>query len=357
MKLFEDKIRDNYRRASFGENIYNYFDNNQQTKIVEVRDLLNRWFENYPKESKIELQHNFKNSFYNAFYELFIHETFYRQGYLLKPHPVLENSQKRPDFIAKKGEEEFYIEATTVSFLSELETKSENFKEKFIEELNKMNSLNFWMGLKKLKFKKVNFPKVGRIRKELEKEISKINLLNTEIKENNTQLKHDLKFEDDNLLIIITLFIKSEKAKNHNDFRPIGIEFSPITIKDATEDSDKIFKNFKKKAGRYGRLNRPFIICLNLAFNFNLKYDVDWAFYNPKCFDSVTPSFTKVSAAFVTHVSVGNIFNSPKHRLILNHHSAFLLDMNNLALSFESQEVVIMKKNIDDILKLRGKDI
>ena len=94
MKLFEDKLRDNYKRASSGEDAYSYYDNNQQDKIVEVRELLNKWFENYPEENKLELQQSFKNSFYNAFYELFIHETFYCQGYTLQVHPLLENSSK-----------------------------------------------------------------------------------------------------------------------------------------------------------------------------------------------------------------------------------------------------------------------
>lgn len=140
MKLFEDKIREDYRRASFGDNTFDYYDNNQQVKIIEIRELLNKWFENYPEENKIDLKQNFKNSFNDAFYELFVHETFYRQGYTLKPHPSLENSAKKPDFLAKKGEEEFYIEATTVSSLSELEVKQENFKAQFIDELNKMDS-------------------------------------------------------------------------------------------------------------------------------------------------------------------------------------------------------------------------
>jgi len=357
MKLFEDKIREDYGRASFGDNIFNYYDNNQQAKIAEIREVLNKWFENYPEENKIELKQNFKNCFNDAFYELFVHETFYRQGYILEPHPLLENSAKRPDFLARKGKEEFYIEATTVSFLSELEIKRENFKEKFIEELNKMSSPLFWLGLEKLEFKKDNFPKVGKLRKEFEIELNKINLADIEIREKNTLLTNELKFEDDNLLIIVSLFIKSEAIRNNADIRPIGFQFSPVTIKDASELSDKILKNFKNKAGRYGVLNKPFIICLNLDFNFNLKYDVDWAFYNTSSFNSITPKFTKVSAVFVSNVNEGNIFNLPKHRLIVNQHSAYPIEMKNLELSFENQDVETKKKDIDKILELNGRNI
>ncbi len=354
MKLFEDKLRDNYKRAETGENLYNYYDNNQQAKIVQVREILNQWFENYPKEHRSDLVSNFRNSFHDAFYELFIHETFFRQGYILEPHPVLSNSTKRPDFLAKKGSEEFYVEATTISYLSEAEIKKENFKQNFIDELNKMVSPNFWLGLKELEFKKTNFPKVSTLRKRFEQKLTEINPTDIENRERNSLLTHDLKFEDDNLKVVVTLFLKSETAKNASDFRTIGVQFSPVTIKNANQDPDKILKNLKDKAGRYGELKMPFIICLNLDFNFNLKEDVDWAFYQSKGFDSLTPKFTKVSAVFVSHVTQGNIFNCPQHRLIVNKHSSHPINLENLELSFENDGIEMVKKDINCLLNLNG---
>jgi hypothetical protein len=355
MKLFEDKIRDDYRRASYRDNIFDYYNDNQQTKIAEIRELLNKWFSNYPEENKIELKQNFKNSFNDAFYELFVHETFYRQGYMLEVHPQLENSKRKPDFLARKGEEEFYIEATTVSSLSELEVKQENFKAQFIDELNKMNSPFFWLGLEKLEFKKSNFPKVGKLRKALENELNKINPADIEIGQKNTLKTNHLKYEDENLLVVLSLFIKSEAVKNKEGIRAIGFEFSPVTIKNANEDPDKILKNFKDKATRYGILNKPFIICLNLDFHFNIKYDVDWAFYNTNSFNSIEPKFTKASAVFVSDINTGNIFNFPKHRLLVNPHSSYPIQMENLELSFENNQVETIKKNINKVLELNGK--
>jgi hypothetical protein len=135
MKLFEDKIRDNYDRANSGENIYKYFDNNQQSHIVKIRDILNKWFENYSEDYKKDLKDSFKNHFYNSFYELFIHELFFNQGFVLEPHPTIQGTLRKPDFLAIKGKQKIYIEATTISYVSEIEQKKENFREKFIDEL------------------------------------------------------------------------------------------------------------------------------------------------------------------------------------------------------------------------------
>lgn len=352
MKLFEDKLRTNHKPASSGENAYLYYDNNQQPKIVEIRNLLNKWFENYPEENKLELKQSFRNNFYTAFYELFIHEIFYCQGYELQIHPTLEDSNNKPDFLAKKGKEEFYIEATTVSYLSEIESKKQNFKQKFIDELNKINSPNFWLAIEKLEFKKDNFPKAKTIRDKFEQKLNTINPIDNEIRQKVPLTSLKLKFEDDNLLIILTLFNKSDAAKKKLNLRPIGLQFSPVTIKNADEDSEKILNSFKSKSKRYGKLNKPFIICINLDFNFNLKHDIDWAFYNQNSFNSEKAKFSKASAVFVSQVSVGNIFNLPKHRLILNKHSTYPIEIENLEFSYEFNEIENKRKNIYQILNI-----
>lgn len=354
MKLFEDKLRNNYKPASSGENAYEYYDNNQQPKIVEIRNLLNKWFDNYPKENKLELQQSFKNNFYTTFFELFIHELFHCQGYKLKVHPTLENSNKKPDFLAQKDKEEFYIEATTISYLTETEIKKENFKQKFIDELNKMSSPNFWLALEKLEFKKDKFPRVKKLKEKIEQKLDKINPIDVETRQKDPSTSFKLKFEDDNLIIVLSLFNKSDAAKMKLDLRPIGIQFEPVTIKNADEDPDKIIKAFKNKAGRYGALNKSFIICLNLDFNFNLKHDVDWAFYSQNSFNSLKAKFSKASAVFVSQISTGNIFNLPKYRLILNKHSTYPIEIENLEFSFEKNGMENKRKDIDQILKLNG---
>src|SRR5690554_4786686 len=206
MKLFEDKIRNNSQVGLLGDNIYEYFDSNSQPKIDKIRNLLNDWFANYPDEHKSDLINNFKNKFYDSFYELFIHELFHKIGYTLTPHPTLEHSQKKPDFLAIRGSEEFYIEATTISYVSDLEQKKENFRDKFIEELNKVDSPNFWIVLKDIKFKTDHFPKIKLLKKKIEKEIETLSL--NDFQDYDTNLLNSFKMIEDNNVIINISFIK-----------------------------------------------------------------------------------------------------------------------------------------------------
>lgn len=240
MKLFEDKIRNDNGRAKVGENVYKYFDNNSQPKFEEIRNLLNNWFENYPEEYKNDLLNNFKNNFYDSFYELFIHELFYKLGYTLIPHPTILNTEKKPDFLASKADEKFYIEATTISYLSEIARKRENFKNKFIEELNKINSPNFWIVLKNIEFKSKNFPKLKFLRNSIENRIAKVNLDSFNNDKSNLFSLEVIKIDDQNISIVVSLIKNSNNAIPNISNRPIGVQIQDITTKGTSEDSVKV---------------------------------------------------------------------------------------------------------------------
>ncbi|KIQ20904.1 hypothetical protein RT99_12860 [Flavobacterium sp. MEB061] len=357
MKLFEDKFRDNYKRAETNQNVYEYYDTNQQYHIVKIRELLNKWFENYPTSYKTDLKNNFKNHFYNAFYELFVHEIYFCQGYILEPHPEIQGTTRRPDFLATKGQEKIFIEATTVSYLSDLETKKENLKEKFIDELNKMQSPIFWLALKDLKFKTNKFPKVGKLKRAFEQKLAELDPSELEKGIHSIFGYYSLKYSDEEVHIHVNLYPKTDAAKLDPDFRPIGLQFMPVTIQSSDNDANKILKSFKNKAGRYGKLPYPFIICLNLNFQFNLQHDVDWAFYESSMFNSEIPKFTRVSGVLITNISTGNILNLPSHRFILNKHSTFPLNPEIIKLSYETAENQKKElQSINTILNLDGKE-
>jgi len=67
--------------------------------FAKIRNLLNKWFDHYPQEDQLSLKTDFKNDFQAAFFELFIHELFKKQGFKLKPHPKVEGTTKKPDFL------------------------------------------------------------------------------------------------------------------------------------------------------------------------------------------------------------------------------------------------------------------
>ena len=109
--LFEDKERNDISPANHNINLYSYYDLSGRKDIGSVRNLLNKWFLNYPIQERSELKARFKKTFSSTFFELFIHELFKSQGFDLTIHPILINSTKKPDYLIKKDDQEFYLEA------------------------------------------------------------------------------------------------------------------------------------------------------------------------------------------------------------------------------------------------------
>ncbi len=110
-QLFEDKERTVYIRAWDIENRYVRYDSCSSELSSQIRDTLNDWYKYYPDTEKSELKKRLQTSFSSAFYELFLHELFRRQGFVLEPHPILPNTTKRPDFLVCGHGLEFYLEA------------------------------------------------------------------------------------------------------------------------------------------------------------------------------------------------------------------------------------------------------
>lgn len=84
------------------------------------------------------------------------------------------------------------------------------------------------VGIGKLEFKKSNFPKVGKLRKAFETELNKINPADIEIREKNTLLNNHLKYEDDNLLIILSLLLNQKLLETKKILDLLEFNFLPL---------------------------------------------------------------------------------------------------------------------------------
>jgi hypothetical protein len=356
MVLFDEKDRFEFQDAEHGVTIFEFFDSNAQNRVKEVRDVLNDWFSRYPDSHKIDLKQGFKNNFYTAMYELFIHELFMKQGFELFPHPTIPNSSKRPDFLAVKGSTEFYIEATVLTGVSEEESKKQNFLDNLINQLQKIDSPNCWLVLYGVKFKTANQPATKKIKKAIEEKLAEIDPDKlAEVLTRNPIGFKKFNYEDENVKIELAALPKSEEARGNKGIRPIGLQYAGVTLSSADSDSDLIKESFKGKATRYGKLDKPFLICINLDnLKFNLNHDVTWAFMDDGFFSLITPKFTRTSGVFVTRFNPSNLFTSP-HRLIVHPLAQNKLDIESILLTHEipnvSDSTLIEKLNVEAILK------
>jgi hypothetical protein len=331
MKLFDNKHRTFSKPATHNENTYDYYDRSARKDVSIIRKTLNKWFRKYPDEEKIELKNRFKKSFSSAFYELFIFNLFKSQGFKIIIHPTVPNTTKKPDFLVSKGKIEFYIEAKIATGESKKQESLRKRMNQIYDSLNTISSPNFFLGIEELILHSTLQPSTREIRDKIETELKNFDpdevtrIIQTSGYEN----KPKITFEDQSLTLIISIVPKDPNFRNQES-TPIGLY--PFEAFWGGEE-ESIKTSFIKKAKRYGKLNKPYLICINsigkkfvgyydvlnavwgtLAFSWSTNPDVrdekvtrikDGIFLSDK-----GPIFEYVSGILITHVMEFNIPSS-----------------------------------------------
>ncbi len=87
-------------------------------QTCRTRKLLEAWLARYPEEHRAELKTRLgqENGRSAAFFEIYLHELLTRLGYdLVAVHPIAPGSDKRPEFLFRDRDgQELYLEATEV---------------------------------------------------------------------------------------------------------------------------------------------------------------------------------------------------------------------------------------------------
>jgi hypothetical protein len=262
MKLFEDKTRTRLHPAQHIEELYEYYDSSAQKDIANIRKLLNDWFEKYPNSEKPELKSRFIGSFYPAFFELFLYEVFYRLGFQIIIHPEIENSNKRPDFLLRKNRLEVYVEAKEASDKSSNVEKIQNREGYFYDSLNKVISPNFFLQVKKLDIKTHEQPAIRRITRQVEDWLNDLDpdFIEGKMIERDFDSIPSFRINNDKILIEIKPIPKSKENRGKTDGRPIGMY--PIKFFWGGSENS-VRKAIERKINRYGKLTKPYLICIN----------------------------------------------------------------------------------------------
>jgi hypothetical protein len=377
MKLFEDKIRTDNSPSKHIDNSFDFYDRSASPQVSIIREKLNQWFENYPENEKMEMKARFRTSFSPAFYELFLHELFIMQGFTLETHPNLPDTNNKPDFLVKGHGIEFYLEAKEATDTTDEEQSEKNKKGRLFDELNETNSPNFFICIDNLVLKSGNQPSGKKVRLFLESKLQNFNPDEDEFHSRVYDGTSDIIYEDDDLLLEISLLSKSIEIRGKVGVQPIGI-YPGESWWGGSENSIK--SSIIKKAKRYGKPDKPLLICINSTSKKGINdYDILNALFgelkisystNPdpnkrnerleRNFDGIFGNssnrrYTKVSGVLITNVYPSNI-HVAKHWLVK--HPFSMIDLNldifgltNLKIQ-RNDLVTLLKKNINEILEI-----
>lgn len=283
--IFDTCTRTDLDPAKYSDSKFGYLNRSARPEAERVRDLIEVWAANYPKEHLKELRTRLRGAGHiSAFFELALHEMLRRFQYSLEIHPeVPSRKTTRPDFLVKaSATEEFYVEGVLTSDPFEPDAASQARLNQVYDVLNRMDSPNFFLDVS-ISGSPTKSPPVKKIREFLKRELAQLDPEDVAqtVEKNGLEASPKWQFGDNDWNIEIRPIPKSLKARGKPGVRPIGI-ISPEAK--WIDGCNNIRDAVKDKGGKYGDLQLPYIVAVNALGGFVRDIDVIEALFGKESF-------------------------------------------------------------------------
>jgi hypothetical protein len=276
MQIFDDFIRRDASLRKPSQSDYEYLNQSARVSAQHLRQIMNIWFEEYNEEIqesdkindlKSRLQSKKNDQYRAAFFELYIFILLKRMGFQIVAEPTIPGYTTKPDFLATcpYTGKEFYLEATTVTE-GDINSKRDKAIELVTEKINKHIPCSHYI----IELGCYGVCKEQDVNKEIIKEIKSWI--------NNTPLKNPKKFEFENWV----LSLKAQKVSNPLNFKEIIVTIdskvqclnrkTDIKKEGVTENRMDAMSRIREailgKSKKYGQLDKPYIIAINMHSDF-----------------------------------------------------------------------------------------
>ncbi len=273
MSLFDEVDRTDLSPASYTELEYEFLNRSARPEVATIRKILDEWYVNFPDKNyklKSRFQSRKKDQFQGAFFELYLHALLTAFDCIIEVEPDGITGTKPDFFVHSPTGEKFFLEATVATDVSADEAASNARMNEVFDAVNRMSSPDFFIGMK-LDGRPKTPPSAKAIRKFLQEHLSELNpdkvIIDYEAK-GNQGLPH-WKYEHDGWKITFYPIPKWPEAREKADVRPIGVQSRGF---ERVNTTSAIRKSVERKATKYGKLNCPYIVAVNV-FGWSLDRD------------------------------------------------------------------------------------
>jgi hypothetical protein len=270
MQIFDDMVRTDPAPKQHLESSA-YFLNRVHTPYFEaIRQLVEDWFARLDPNAQADvrgrLQDGDDQNFCSAFWELYLHESLLRSGYTVTCHPALPGTDRRPDFLAERADQTFYLEATTcLPKTRGMTAAAENRRSQVYDAIQTIDSPNFFLWVEVELIGETSPPTRALCRK-LEYWLSTLDPdaigRNLEAHSSRDELPTYI-WEDHGWRIKFQSIAKSEGSRGKPEVRPIGVYDGAMGVAD---DVTPIRKALIDKGRAYGEMTIPFVIAIATSF-------------------------------------------------------------------------------------------
>jgi hypothetical protein len=253
--LFEDKARTRFEPKAPGEDDYSFYDSAARPEYDIYRALLNGWMKEMSEPGQKELLPRFRKNesleYQTALAELTTHAALKNQGYAVDVHPASDQTDRKPDFLARdaKGESAAYVEVTTFGPSKDFTGKHKRAADIYNGVDKAKLPVGCRLGLDILKHG-TKTPSLQKLRDSIEKWAGNIGEINPDDPPSKTFEIEDWKIE----IILFGGFTPDIESKH-----AIATAMGDVRIVSAETE---IRQALSTKGKRYGKLDAPYLIVI-----------------------------------------------------------------------------------------------
>ncbi|NQT71825.1 MAG: hypothetical protein HQ553_03520 [Chloroflexi bacterium] len=267
LKVFPNTKRTDANPMYNSEPHFVYLNRSPRSEEAIVRNLIEDWISYYPETEKSDiiprLRSDDDTQFLSAFFELYVFTLLRHLGYEIQTHPDLEMADgKKPDFLVSKAcGQESVVEVVWVTDKSEGAMAADKRANIVYDALNKLECLDFFLSVH-IQGAPTTPPPGKKLMAQLKQWLPTLDYEKV-LKQFETGGFDDvpkLNFSHEGWDITFSPVPKQEEYRGTATVRPLGIYFQEARRVDTkTPIRDAVIK----KGGRYGKLDKPYVIALN----------------------------------------------------------------------------------------------
>ncbi len=267
--LFSGIERNSTDRKRYAEPDYDYLDRSARLEARRVRSVCDEWFLKYSYTERQDLRGRFQSPdevpFVAAAFELYLHELLTRLGYKVTVHPETPTERNtKPDFLAVDADGySFYVEAVVSSNMSNAERAEEARKAVVYDAIDRLDCPNFYLAMD-VKGDLKTPPPGRRLRQELKRWVDglDVDVVTNDLVSKGAHSLPKYAFKHTGWDVKFTAVPRSPEKRGRPGIRAIGsLSLGVRRLK----TWQSIRNSVVAKGHRYGRLNKPLLVAVNVG--------------------------------------------------------------------------------------------
>jgi hypothetical protein len=245
------------------EPAYAFLDRAAGARWARVRDALDAWFARLPAAARSDLRNRFAQDgaldHAGAFWELWVHEAHRRRGYEIAVNIGLEAGARRQDFVLARGRERCWLEATVVGGDSPLSFTERRLDEQLRDIVATVRAPRFSLALEVVRYGACS-PGRRRVVPPLERWLGALDVRELRARRvaGAPPAVRRLGFDD----WTIDVEAIPLPGSPHACGRAALVLRAAGAGGGAVDDVRPLRRKIKKKAARYGALDRPYLLAV-----------------------------------------------------------------------------------------------